>query len=225
MALSSNDYLSTLINTGADAQNNLYELTFKLYKGNAVENLSIIEELKVRTEKFDTPKLGANTKKFVYQNIEVEKLLPSSSLEKRLNLDFRLDANYKLFNALKSTLPINAKGEYDNPSYYWTITASALNANNNDYEVVCTWLFNKCYLVDLSSFNYSYNSSNAITIRSSFVYDYVTIGEDTNYPKEDESNVVTTIGTKQNTSTITRNGNIVQIENNYSYKRDLRNYL
>lgn len=225
MALSSNDYLSTLINTGADAQNNLYELTFKLYKGSAVDNLSIIEELKVRTEKFDTPKLGANTKKFVYQNIEVEKLLPSSSLEKRLNLDFRLDANYKLFNALKSTLPINVKGEYDNPSYYWTITASALNANDNDYEVVCTWHFNKCYLVDLSSFNYSYNSSNAITIRSSFVYDYVTIGEDTNYPKEDESNVVTTIGTKQNTSTITRNENIAQIENNYSYKRDLRNYL
>lgn len=180
MALSSNDYLSTLINTGADAQNNLYELTFKLYKGSAVDNLSIIEELKVRTEKFDTPKLGANTKKFVYQNIEVEKLLPSSSLEKRLNLDFRLDANYKLFNALKSTLPINAKGEYDNPSYYWTITASALNANNNDYEVVCTWHFNKCYLVDLSSFNYSYNSGNAITIRSSFVYDYVTIEEGAN---------------------------------------------
>lgn len=184
-SLSSTTFLSNLFNTGADAQSNLFTVDIipspELEGEDQQLSHDFLDSLRIRTNKFSTPKIGVFTKKVTYQNSEIEVSLPSSDLDRRISFDFRLDQNYDAYKILVKYLPISSEGIYsdnlDMERRYFTIKATAYNTSSTGYDPSCIWKFNKCILTSLDSFDFSYNSSEIITIRASFIFDYFSFEE------------------------------------------------
>lgn len=193
---SSSDYLSKLINSGPDAQSNLFLITFftgtgtsslsqvrntlqnntfeenvALLKANS-DRISLANALQIRAEKVSIPSIGTTTKKIPYQNVEIEKRLPSSSLERKIDFDFRLDANYTAYTELQKLLQIETSGYYNaSKNGFSKIKIEALTAEDSSYATQAIWIFKNCYLTNLGSFDYNYQSANTITLRASFIYE------------------------------------------------------
>lgn len=166
---SSSAYLSDLIGAGADAQSNLFQITFS---NESLDNI-YTRNLQIRTQDFPAPNITVQTTSFSYQNIEVTKAIPSSNFDRKLVLKLRLDQDYLVYQGLKKTLCINELGSFSlDESKAWIISVDALHPESNKYSAAMGWMFYECYLIELGSMNYSYSSAEALTVPATFTYKY-----------------------------------------------------
>ena len=180
----SSSALGSLINVGSDAQRNLYEASIR--RGNSFD---YSDSFSVRLETFEIPSFGASTVNLEYQNISLERVLPSSTLSNKLSLSFRLDGALQLYEELKNSLMVNALGNYDTSENFseesqklWTITIRALNpkaleVGEVDYSTVSTWAFNNCILTELPPLSFGYTQSGPFTVNCSFIFQHFEISK------------------------------------------------
>lgn len=118
---SSNPYLESLIDSGADAQSNLFKASFT---SSAESNSKgkFLENYDVRLQGISIPSLEVGTIDFPYLNTSIKKELPSHTLEKTLSLKFRVDENFNLYNQLLSSLKVDFRGRIVDMTPSWSIS-------------------------------------------------------------------------------------------------------
>ena len=175
--LSSTSWLKEIVSSGADAQSNLFEIEFT----NPGLNDACTNIFKTRVSNFIAPSIEVVTVSIPYQNVLVQKILPSSQLPKTIYFDFRLDQNYLLYQGLKKTLVIDENGgdrrdPYSQDSSYvsndWTITVKSLKSAyyKDSFCETQAWKFNNCHLIKLDSITYGYSQSSPLNIKATFIY-------------------------------------------------------
>ena len=184
MALGGNEsYLQDLINLGADAQANLYELKF--YGG----IFSSDTDITIRNAGISLPERKQNTHDVSYLTTSVT--LPGASYEdaKTVSITFRLDQNYSIYKKLleqqkkvygPSTSYANASAT--NATFNISVYAVTSQASNGA-SLVGMYRLKNCYIRAVKQNTaFSYDNSEPITITADIWYQQ---REDWSY-KEDE---------------------------------------
>ena len=192
--MADNVFLSQLIQSGPDAQSNLYRAKFTLEGEfeNKEDNQELIDKkifLPVRLTKYSSPARSIQTASLPYQNISIQIPVASSTLENKLSLTFRLDAGYKLYELLRTSLPLNSWGGFNSPmesiadrykERTWKIEVIAYSGNGGTesamYEETpgkgtASWTYFNCKLLNLPSLGYGYGSTNSLEVSCDFLYE------------------------------------------------------
>lgn len=126
-----NQTLANLIESGADAQANLFEVTiFAGYEGtefSSLEAQAIQKNLTFRINNFNAPAKQLQSQDLPYQTAVYKKIVPGSSLTRQLDFNIRLDYNYQIYWYLHRIFAGDSFGNFD---------LNLLNKNSQDY--VCT---------------------------------------------------------------------------------------
>lgn len=188
--MGNSSYLTSLVQSGADAQSNLYKATFtfsastgKGLPDSEVKNVlgaEDFEELSVRLTKFDSPSRSIQYTSLPYQNININIPVESSTLDNKLSLSFRMDSNYKLYNLLEKSIPLNRDGTWNEEKDFTDVRWSQIKVEafsnigqgKEGLEEISnmSWVFSNCQLLNIPSLSYSYDSSNSIVITCDFLY-------------------------------------------------------
>lgn len=192
--MADNVFLSQLIQSGPDAQSNLYRAKFTLTGGTLKSSQDTVDGesgiyLPVRLTKYNSPTRSIQTASLPYQNISIQIPVASSTLENKLSLTFRLDAGYKLYELLKTSLPINNLGGFNSTTEsiatryekrLWEIKISAYSGSEEEGsamyretpgEGVMSWTYFNCKLLNLPSLGYGYGSTNSLEVSCDFLYE------------------------------------------------------
>lgn len=190
--MADNVFLSQLIQSGPDAQSNLYRAKFTLIGDALKSEQNTIDEkiyLPVRLTKYSSPARSIQTVSLPYQNISIQIPVASSTLENKLSLTFRLDAGYKLYELLKTSLPLNSWGEsgsttqsitdkYENRTWKIEVNAysgsggSESNMYKDTSEVgIINWTYLNCKLLNLPSLGYGYSGTSSMEVSCDFLYE------------------------------------------------------
>ena len=190
--MADNVFLSQLIQSGPDAQSNLYRAKFTL-TGDVLKNeRNTIDEgiyLPVRLTKYNSPARSIQTVPLPYQNISIQIPVASSTLENKLSLTFRLDAGYRLYELLKTSLPLNSRGESSSTAESvankygkrtWKIEVDAYSGDEGlestmykdiPGEGTVNWTYLNCKLLNLPSLGYGYGSTSSLEVSCDFLYE------------------------------------------------------
>ena len=126
-----NQTLANLIDSGADAQANLFEVTILGGKDDIEfsnkEAQEIQKNLTFRINNFNAPAKQLQTQDLPYQTASLKKVVPGSSLTRQLDFNIRLDYNYQIYWYLHRLFAGDSFGNFD---------LNLLNKNSQDY--VCT---------------------------------------------------------------------------------------
>lgn len=169
-----NQYISSLIKAGADAMKNLYYLEFQ---GGIIEDIT--QALKVRVQDFKPPTGTQGVHTVNYLTVSVDMPNTEISMDKTLSFTFRLDENYTLYRYLlaqQSTTmngnlgyAINRVPDNVDSNNGFTIRAYVYDRTLGDdiddeenYRNMYT--FRYCWISNISGLQYSYDSSNALTL-------------------------------------------------------------
>lgn len=176
------DYLGELINSGPDAQGNLYRASFmlgnetvsSLQEGNPYKGNDRNETLWVRLTKYTSPKREVSTSSLPFQNTSIDIVIPSANLDNhKLSLTFRLDDNYHLYDLLNNSIPIKENGFFDEDfkgkTVWELISISPLKGSNLEESKIC-WKYESCYLLGIPSLSYSYTNSASLEVNCTFLY-------------------------------------------------------
>jgi hypothetical protein len=192
--MADNVFLSQLIQSGPDAQSNLYRAKFTLVGDVLKSKQDTVDGekgicLSVRLTKYNSPARSIQTVSLSYQNINIQIPVASSTLENKLSLTFRLDAGYKLYELLKTSLPINNLGgfnltEESIANKYnkrtWNIVVNAYSGSEGEGsamyketpgEGVMSWTYLNCKLLNLPSLGYGYGSTSSLEVSCDFLYE------------------------------------------------------
>lgn len=185
MALGNNtDYLSDLINLGADAQSNLYELKF--YGG----IFSSDTDITIRNAGISLPERKQGTHDVNYLTTSVT--LPGASYEdaKTVSITFRLDQNYNIYKKLlkqqkKVYGPSTSYANASAKDATFNISVYAITGqSSNGISEVGMYRLKNCYIKAVKqNTTFSYDNSEPITITADIWYQQ---REDWSY-KEDEA--------------------------------------
>lgn len=164
-------FLQNLIQTGPDASLNLFAVNFLPFGETDYDNI-----LSLRTTQFPTPKRDVSTTSLLYQNIELKKLVPSSSIDREISFNVRVDSYFDILAKLRSKQAIDDIGLFvldENDSY--TITVDALRpydslTSSEQYITTYRWVFYDAYIKSIGSMNFSYDSATTGTTTVGFVY-------------------------------------------------------
>ena len=191
--MADNVFLSQLIQSGPDAQSNLYRAKFTLEGEfeNKEDNQELIDKkvfLPVRLTKYNSPARSIQTASLPYQNISIQIPVSSTSLENKLSLTFRMDDNYLLYELLKNSLPLNSSWESDTneasisdlyKKRTWEIEVNAYSGSTEfgktmykeDMEMgSINWVYYGCKLLNIPSLGYGYNSTGSMEVSCDFLY-------------------------------------------------------
>lgn len=176
------DYLGELINSGPDAQGNLYRASFvlggnigsSLQEGNPLKDNNHNETLWVRLTKYTSPKREVSTSSLPFQNTSIDIITPSANLDShKLSLTFRLDDNYHLYDLLNNSIPIKENGffneDFKDTTVWGLISVSPLKGSNLEESKIC-WKYENCYLLGVPSLSYSYTNSSSLEVNCTFLY-------------------------------------------------------
>lgn len=126
-----NQTLANLIDSGADAQANLFEVTILGGKDatefSNKEAQEIQKNLTFRINNFNAPAKQLQIQDLPYQTASLKKVVPGSSLTRQLDFNIRLDYNYQIYWYLHRLFAGDSFGNFD---------LNLLNKNSQDY--VCT---------------------------------------------------------------------------------------
>lgn len=86
--------LQALIEAGADAMSNMYDVSLEFADWNAT----------VRAEGFDVPEVGVETYDTSYHGLSYKRVKTQQSFTREFSLTFRMDAQWGLYNAFTSLL-------------------------------------------------------------------------------------------------------------------------
>lgn len=187
MALGSNEsYLSDLINLGADAQSNLYQLTFY------GDEFTGSNALTIRNAGISLPERKQGTHDVSYLTTSVT--LPTASYEesKTATVQFRLDQNYDVYKKLlkQQRKVYGPSTSYANPSATdatFSILVSAITGQTDSgvSSVNMYWLKN-CYIKKVKQDTaFSYDNSTPMTVSIDIWYQK---REDWAYKESEEEN-------------------------------------
>lgn len=164
-------FLQNLIQTGPDASLNLFAVNFLPFGETDYDNM-----LSLRTTQFPTPKRDVSTASLLYQNIELKKLVPSSSIDREITFNVRVDNYYNILSKLRSKQAIDDIGLFDsNEEDSYTIIVDALRpymslGTTEQYITAYRWIFYDAYIKNIGSMNFSYESAATGTTTVGFVY-------------------------------------------------------
>ena len=158
--------LSELISSGADAQKNLYKVTFTP-NFDAESSGYNFRKLTARLQDFIIPGVGTSTVKLPYQNTFIEKSVPSHEINKTTSLNIRLDNNFEIYNSLRKMLDVEYDGTYSSSSENdWTITVTAFkDQNETDLASSEVWQFYHCRIIRVPEISFGYTNSGPITLK------------------------------------------------------------
>ena len=165
------NYLSELINSGADAFSNLFTVTLR-----SSDNSNLLNTVSsTRIEMFTAPEKSVATTTLSYQNTFINITLPSnSSVSKRSTFRFRIDENYDLYNTLKKQIPLENFSNFTIQNFFepaeLSIIVEAFKSSNTSTPVY-RWTFNRCKLVSVSDVSYEYNNTNTISVNVEFIWE------------------------------------------------------
>ena len=163
-------FLPELINSGADAQRNLYRVTFTSNFDSRSEGFNS-QKLTVRLENFIIPGVGASTVKLPYQNTFIEKSAPSHDIAKTTQFNIRLDNDYSVYNKLLSMLDVAPNGDYSDEARDWTITVESFKDGSVDeLDVAEAWVFYHCRVLKVPNISFDYTGSGAIKLPITISY-------------------------------------------------------
>lgn len=89
-----NNALTALIEAGADAQTNMYDVELEFADWNAT----------VRAEGFEIPEIEAPTYTNKYHGVGYDRVKTEQTFERKFSITFRMDAKYGLYQAFTSLL-------------------------------------------------------------------------------------------------------------------------
>lgn len=188
--------LAQLIKSGADAQQNLFEVTVLAGKGQeefSTEDQpgAAAQNLTFRIQNFNAPEKNVSIQNIPYQALEVPKIMPSANLERNLDFTVRLDSNYNVYWFMHRIFPADSFGNFDlnlyskdSENYNCIIQVKALKPNPNivitdtsenyqtsdGYQIVYTWTFWDCYLWRIPQLPLSYGNSGELSGVYSFKF-------------------------------------------------------
>ena len=171
--LSSNTFLQNLIQTGPDASLNLFAVNFKRYGSTDYDS-----KLSLRVTNFPTPKRNSGTVSLTYQNVEVQKISPSTSIDRTITFSVRIDEQYKVLSSLRSLQVVDMYGLTNiDPKYSYTISVDALRPYQSlttveQYITAYKWVFYNAYITEIGNMTFDYSSSAVASIPVTFVYKY-----------------------------------------------------
>lgn len=187
MALTnSNNLMQSLISSGADALNNLFEVEFTGIGTNYISDVD--QDLKVRCQGFTPPATSQDSYQVRFVNAYID--LPTSKVNvtRNFSLTFRVDANYTILKALEDQMgaTFNPQNNYTatDISYInengFTVTVRAINEaiNPNNYEeeysTVDLFEFRGCWISNIPSLQYSTSSAGpaSVTVTINFLTMY-----------------------------------------------------
>lgn len=177
-------YISTLIQSGADAMKNLYEVSFTLPTALSNQYSNEVPYMKIRTAGFDPPAASLATYENHYKTISVT--VPSSkiTLDRSFTLTIRVDAYYKVYKMLKAWEALKMKA-YDglavntfDPANCGTVTVKALSKpmdatmTGSDFKTGDTinWTYQDVWIQSITGLSYSHNSSEPNTVSVKFIF-------------------------------------------------------
>ena len=168
--LDSASFLSKLIESGADAEGHLFQVSFTnpLFTNDEV--------MMIRADDVSIPEIATGTTDIPIFNINVKKLSNGIALDRTLSITFRLDTNYVVYHTLFNNLKLTDDGQVrDNPMEY-TITVKAYKPSTNSTSLVATaaWEFSKAKISRLQGLTYS-RSASPLKITANFIYDQVKV--------------------------------------------------
>ena len=189
-----NNYLSSLINAGADAMTNLFYVKFS---GGLVDEIA--PSLIVRLSDISLPTATQETFTINYMTTSLDVPKADISIDKKLDITFRLDSNYELYQyllkqqaltsipnlgyasniapdepLLSSTNPNKDSGlEIKLYSMKTEVKAGNQESPQEDnttpnYQLMYT--FKYCWISEITPPSYSYSNSDALTVKASFYF-------------------------------------------------------
>lgn len=189
MALNvSNNYLNTLVNTGADAYNNLYEAVFEFQTNSPAKALNasaLAPLLTVRCTGFTIPQQKQDSYDVKFVTASIPRPRAKVDVTRQFNVSFRVDANYLLYkNLLKQkgvtsnmsksfvtndiySLSNHATGTEASKLFNVTINVvdNALTGNEqSDISAVKMFRFENCWITKIDELPFKQESSDPMTV-------------------------------------------------------------
>lgn len=167
-------FLKSLIQTGADASLNLFEVSFLPATSRDITE----SKISVRTTNFTgVATRDSNTVSLPYQNIDILKISSGTTISKTQTFSVRVDDDYTILNLLRSFQCIDSSGKYiEDPAKKFTnITVTALKPMVNSYykDNFCTvykWVFKNCYITNIVPLEFSYSNANQGSLNITFIW-------------------------------------------------------
>ena len=181
-------YIEDLIDIGADAMSNMFEVEFNLM---GIQKYSQIQnQLKVRIAGFTPPDPKQTTYDVHYRTVSIKKAASKIELERKQTYTFRLDSNYVLYKALREYRnlycdPTKDYAETAMPTFVKnsTIKVRALSTSDlgNDRtarnllttgtkDKTLTWIFNHPWIESLKLSEYTTDDSKPQTVTVEILY-------------------------------------------------------
>lgn len=191
--------LTDLISAGADAMNNLFDVTITPNSGSwnpgHVGNQETAQALSIRCDGFTPPSESIPTYSVTYKNVSFDRPASTATVSRTFSINFRIDANYNVYKALQAMHArtfVGARGftniELD-PRKLLTIKVRALDTPTTDVEELRTaadgtsteslryettgtyWVFKDCWISTISAPSYSNGGSgSAISTSVTFYF-------------------------------------------------------
>lgn len=175
-SLKAKDFITTLINTGADASLNLFQATLSL------RNTELNTELNSSLLSFritslpQTPSRDVVTQELPYMGTSISIPVFGSTLKRASSFTIRVDENYKVYSSLRELQCVNDDGVFTldkNKRFNLKIEAMRPTQDTSsiyDYCTVYEWDFSECYITTVSALAYNYDSSSQATSTVGFIY-------------------------------------------------------
>ena len=190
-----NTPISRLIDSGADAQVNLFEVS--IYAGKAqtefssTDSTELHKNLTFRINTFNAPEKQLQVQDLVYQASSFPKVMVSSGLTRQLDFTVRLDSNYEIYWFMHDIYAGDSTGNFDmnffkstDNSYLSKITVKALKPNavlvlsdsdshyqtSDGYDIVYSWTFSDCVLTKIPQVALDMGTSGPVTGVYSFKF-------------------------------------------------------
>lgn len=175
-----NSYISTLINAGADAMRNLYYVEFT---GSEIDNNEVVKTgLTVRNKDFSFSGLTHDVDTQTFMTVSID--LPKASISgtKEITLNFRVDANWKVYQYLltqqaktmvgnlgfaANDVPDPTKGGFDVNVYALDETinkSEQLDPSEQEKHFTKMYTFKYCWIKSLNGLQFNYNSPTPQTV-------------------------------------------------------------
>ncbi len=147
MADTENNALTALIEAGADAQSNMYDVELEFADWNAT----------VRADGFEIPTIEAPTYSNKYHGVSYDRVKTEQNFERKFSMTFRMDAKYGLYQSFTSLLAWHV-----DPN-----TGGVANANIDKVGTVTVRTINSAIVAAGTSEGSEYSASGVDTVTSS----------------------------------------------------------
>lgn len=144
MANLSNNNVATLLNLGADAMDNMFDVTIEPPPGlssfqqhamdaHSFDDVRFKHDITIRAEGFKPPEFNVKTYKVGYKTVEIDRPATKVEGERQFEMTFRLDANYMAYRFLGAwkSIIVNASTGYASNALFGGGANSSISADQD----------------------------------------------------------------------------------------------